>query len=240
MAYTFLQAVNASLKKLGLISGSAQALTTFTDSSRQTAIDNVITAWNETIEDLSRSTSFKGEVSTSTFTLVTGTREYTLATDFNYMVGNPTCAAKRWMIVPYPVAPGVDAWLKMREDQVQPTDFTGQPSYWAISPNNGKIRVDRDPTSTENGDVYTYAYSVRINLSATTDAFPFSDTVVDNMQSAVVERYNMNQRNKFNQVAYSDSISRAAASANLKLTRGGQGYMPRRRSSQGDYWPYST
>ena len=52
MAYTLLDAVNLSLKRVRVIQGDAGVLTTLTDSARQADIDIMIQAWNEIISDL--------------------------------------------------------------------------------------------------------------------------------------------------------------------------------------------
>src|SRR5216683_1546313 len=52
MAYTFLTAINNSLKRVQVIQGATGALTTFTAPAIQTDVDVMIMAWNEVIQDI--------------------------------------------------------------------------------------------------------------------------------------------------------------------------------------------
>lgn len=203
MAYTFLQAVNAALTELGLITSD---LTSFTNSSKQTAIENIKKAWNDTIAEVYRAAQLPGEIATSTFTLATSTREYSYASDFVKMAGNPVTPTKQNRLVPYP-----GGWFTMREVQINPSSYTGQPHYWVINPATSKIRIDTDPTSAENGDVYTYAYEKYLHLVQATDTFAFGDDVVDALQGAVVQFYNLKQKGAkaFVDPLYRQSISLA-------------------------------
>ena len=207
MAYTFLQAVNDTLELLGLITTD---LTTFTDSSKQVSINNVIQAWNDAIDELYRAAELPNEVATSTFTLTTGTREYSLASDAVKVIGDPICVAKKQRLTPYP-----GGFLQMRLDQLDPDDYEGQPNQWCISEVNTKVRIDRNPTASENGDAYAYPYEKRINLSAIADAFPFNDDVVDALKGAVCQIYNKYRRPpQFDRELYTFSMSKAAGFAN--------------------------
>src|SRR5512138_2088024 len=84
MAKTLLNAVNDMFKLAGIISGDADALTSLTDSARQTDIDHCVIALNEVIDELYTigDISRPNQQAASTVTLVTGTRNYTLATNY--------------------------------------------------------------------------------------------------------------------------------------------------------------
>lgn len=211
---TFLTAVNDVLKQARVIQGSSGELTSFTDSSRQAFIDVMIRSWNDVLHELSRAGILEGEVNTSTFTLVTDTREYSLATDFVRMVGNPVEPTNNSILKPYP-----GGWLKMREDQPDPDDFDGRPNYWAINEDTGNIRVDTNPTSQENGLVYTYAYEAAINLTATGNTFPFDDQVVRSLYDAVVQTYEFKMKKQFNAPIFQAAMARAAHFARRQKAR---------------------
>lgn len=222
MAYTFLQKINSSLKEARIIQGTSGELTTFTDSSRQESIDRMIKSWNDAIDELYQIGTFKGEVATDTFTLVTGTREYSLASDFEEMTGDPVEPTNNNVLKPYP-----GGWPKMRVDQPDPDDYEGRPRFWTLNEVTGDLRIDTNPTSDENGEVYTYVYEKRINLSAITDTFPFSDDVADALESAAVQLFNRTKKTKFDDVLFQKSLARAAQRINRVKRR--TTYGPRRR-----------
>ncbi len=191
MAYTFLNGVNAVLKRAQVIQGDSGALTTFTDSGRQHWVDNVIQIWNEAVRQLLIRNAINGEVKEGTVTLVSdsGARtEYSLPSDFEQFTGDDkrntvfVCQTVNHVVTPYP-----GGYIRMYRDQPKPANFTGRPNYFAINPVTGKIRFDTNPQDGQAGEIYTYLYDKRINLSATTDTFPFSDTVVDELVPAVAE-----------------------------------------------------
>jgi hypothetical protein len=205
MAYTFLQAMNATLKRVGIIQGDSGNLTDFSDSPRQTDIDVMIQSWNEILNELYKFKEFPQEVASSTITLATGTREYALASDFEGFVESYlTDETNGDRIFEYP-----GGFRQMTNDQLQPANYTGQPLYFAVSPVNGKVRLDTVPTSDENGNVYTYYYTKRLSLSATTDTFPFSDTVVELLYLPVCEIWNQKRKETFNAGLYSGGMALA-------------------------------
>ena len=188
MAYTFLQAMNTSLKQAGEINSD---LSSFTDSGIQRAIDVMIQSWNDAIDHLFSLGVFRGEQASSSFTLVTGTTEYSIASDGIDVSSNPVDETNNNVLTPYPG--GFD---RLRQDKPDLSDYSGRPRHWTRNPVNDKIVIDTTPTSDENGDVYTYLYTKRINLSATTDSFPFTDDVVDALQHAVLEIYQNKMKNR--------------------------------------------
>lgn len=204
-ATTFLEAVNATLKLVGIIQGDSGALTTFTDTARQTDIDVMLQAWNDTLDELFKIGNYPGEQEENNITLSSGVGEYTLATDYTKIIGNPINSANRRIIYPSP-------WTfeQLRHRQPDPSIFTGRPLYWLINPTNNKMRFDKQATSEEDGDVYTYINEIRSNLSATGDTFPVSDEAVDRLKSAVAQVWSSTQKSQFNEGVYQASMSRAA------------------------------
>ena len=189
MAKTFLVAVNDTLRRVGVIAGDSSALTTFTDSKRQRSIDIVGQVWNEAVHELYDMGSLQGEVAPGSITLVTDTDEYAVETDFEQMAGETylTRALVKTdgrRLFEYP-----GGYRQMFLDQPDRDDYTGVASLWAFNTANNTIRLDKRPTSDENGDVFNYLYDKRLNLSATTDTMPFSDTVTEALQGVVAEIY---------------------------------------------------
>lgn len=225
MAYTALQAVNALFKRTGVVAGDAGAITSFTDTTKQREIDVALQAWNEVIDEAYSSGQFKGEVDEGSITLVddsgnTARTEYSLASDFEKFVEAPgynspvlVNAAKGYRLFEYP-----GGYPKMFADQADPTDYTGQPNYFVINPDSGSLRPDTHPESGEEGDVYKYLYEKRLNISSTTDTFPFSDDAVDAMLSPVAELW----RVIINREAREGNYARAAFVRGLKVMQQGQ------------------
>ena len=184
---TYLTAVNDTLRRVGVIAGDASVLTTFTDTQRQREVDIVLQVWNEIVHELYDLGSLQGEVADGSITLVTDTDNYAVETDFEQMAGATYLTrvlvnSDGRRLTEYP-----GGYRQMFIDQPDRSDFTGAASYWAFNLTNNTIRLDKRPTSDENGDVFNYVYDKRLNLSATTDNMPFSDTVTEALQSVVAE-----------------------------------------------------
>lgn len=203
---TLLNAVNEIFKRVNAISGDAAALTSLVDSSRQHPIDVAVQVVSEGIDELYSATHIslpKGQAE-STITLATGSREYPLAGDF---------IAMYWPMIDRPNSQYLFEWSggynKMLLLDPQQT-FTGLPQWGCISPITGNIRVDRAPTTVENGNVYTYEYERDLVLVNPTDQVPFSNACFRSMVPAWVQLYNRGMRNEFDQALYMASIGRAS------------------------------
>jgi len=205
MAYTFLEAMNASLKEAAVIKGADEELTTFVDAPRQHAIDLMIDSWNDAIRELYRPDVFSGETAEGTITLLTGVNEYAFETDFEVMVGNPIDRTNVTELTPYP-----GGYLQLVEDRKNPDSYEGLPNTWCENPSTRKLRVESFPTADENGKVYTYVYEKRLNMALITDTFPFTDTVVDALQGAVVQIFDRKNRKQFDAGVFQVAISQAA------------------------------
>ncbi len=220
MALTFLQAVNASLKAAKFIQGSSGELTTFTDGARQSGIDLMIDSWNEVLTEFRKVGTIPNETAEGTLTLTTGNSSYSFSTmsitDFEQIVGNPIDATNKNDLTPYPKTTlnGDSGWLAMRQLIVDRSEHKGLPLYYAINTTNGNIEIDSEPTSTENGRAYVFVYEKRIALAAVSDTFPFSDTVVEELQIAVVEVFERKRKDKFDAGLYQAGMSGAAHFAN--------------------------
>jgi hypothetical protein len=206
VAISLLTAVNATLKRVSIIEGSSGELTTFTDSARQTSVDVMIDVWNEVVDTLySLADSLEGETASSTFTLALNDREYALASDYVRMIGNPINSTNNRILFPYP-----GGYQQMLVDQLDETQFTGAPLRWVVNPNNGEIRVDSHPTSSEVNDVYTYQYEKALNLSVVGDTFPFGDEIVQSLYPAVAQAWTRERQQQFDQGIFNASLARAA------------------------------
>ena len=205
MAKTLLNATNEILKRAGFIAGDAGLLTTLTDSARQVAIDQAVQVINEGIEELYSSCSIPmpNVQSSSSITLATGTRNYTLQTNVVVLHWPLIDRTNSQYISQYP-----GGYAQMLIDDPEQDD-TGLPHYAAIRPTDGALYLDRAPTSADNGKVYTYQYDKNLGLSAAADTVPFGDPVFRAMVPAWVQLWNREMRNEFDGALFQTSIGRA-------------------------------
>lgn len=212
-----LQGVNRVLKRARLIQGESAELAALTSTAFQTEVDSVIDAWNEVIryvyEHDNIDKALPHDTTEGTITLVTGTREYSLASDFEKMSSEVLVdQTNGYQVYPYP-----GGYKRMFMDQNIPATYTGRPAFWCINPTNGNLRFDQSPTADENGDVYTYLYEKRLVFDEATDNFPFSDTVAEELVPAVVQQWKMDTKPaEYNlalfQVAVSQAVSKLSNS----------------------------
>lgn len=195
MAYTFLQAVNTVLQKLGIVQGPDQALTSFTGDARADDINVATQAWNEIIQELASGNDMQPAVSAQgTFNLANGTREYAIPTASASeliqagtaieIVDSVVNQTRRFALIPYQ-----GGYQQLILDQPDPSIFLGTPIRWVINPNTGMIRFDFQPQSGDAGNVINVFGRPRLSMVNTTDTFPFTDTVVDQITPAVAERW---------------------------------------------------
>lgn len=206
MAKTLLNATNEILKRVGLIAGDSGVLTSLTDSARQVGIDVAVQVVNEGIDELyaSSNVSKPNAQGESTVTLVTSTRAYTLATDLLRLRWPMVDKTNTQFLFQYPGS--YNAMLLSDPEQ----DDTGLPVYAAIRPTDGKLHLDRAPTSVENGRVYTYQYDKDLVLSAAADTVPFKDVVFRAMVPVWVQMWKRERRNEFDGDLFKIDLGRAA------------------------------
>lgn len=206
MAYTLLNAVNATLKRVKIITGVNGALTSLTDSPRQTFIDQTVQIINESIHELYSESELPqpNQSASSTITLASGQREYDLPVDLEQIRYPLIDQTHGKYIFEYP-----GGFEKMRVDQLIPGNFKGIPIYACINPTNDMLRLNTIPQATDAGLVYDLLYDARHSLSLAGDTFPFSDTVVDSLVPAWAERWKREQRNAFDKEAHDEAFGRA-------------------------------
>src|SRR3990167_1741269 len=148
MAYSLLNVLNDVLKAGNIVTSD---LTAVTGNGPQQAVDVAIQSINEVLRNLLSGVAAPGEITQGTITLVTDTREYTLASDFvSFAEAGPEGAVlvdqtNGWIVYPYP-----GGFARMFHDQKIPANYTGLPHYYAINPTNRKLRFNTVPTSQEN------------------------------------------------------------------------------------------
>ena len=194
-----LNGVNDVLIRLGYIKGNSGLLAGIVDSQRQTTIDLIIQSWNELIVELYSVSEepLTDELKEGTITLVTDDRDYTLPIDLvqiRWPLINQTTGQK---IHEYP-----GGYEQIFKDQPIPANFTGQPSLAAIRPIDGLLYLNTIPSSTEDGDIYTFNYDKTLLLIAADDLMPFDDTVYAVLILAATELVKRDKEKSFDAVMY--------------------------------------
>lgn len=233
MPLTVVEVVNAVLKRTGIVAGDSSELgsgtstatgsqyaasTIFTSRSDiQHSVDLTMQMLQEAVAELYSMSLIPNALSTATISLVTGTREYALPSDFERLAGEKAsvrvmrAATQSQVLGEYP-----GGYLQMLADQPVASDWTGGPNAFAISPRNEQLRVDRQPTSVENGTTYNLAYERRVEITSTmaSATMPFSDNVCWALIPAIAEYYNNTKNKQFDAGIFRASLIRAFNYAN--------------------------
>lgn len=206
MAYTLLDATNLLLKRVKIIAGASGALTSLTDSPRQTMVDTAVQVINESIHELYSETErpLPLESETANITLTNGNREYPLPADLE-KIRYPLLDTTHGQYV-YEYDGGYE---QMRKDQPQPGNYTGLPYFATINPATGMLRFERAATSVEAGRIYELFYDKRLSLALAADTFPFSDTVVDSLVPCWAEDWNRSQKRSFDEKKRNTAFAQA-------------------------------
>lgn len=214
MSKTLLDGINDLLDRVGILDANG-TLGSLTNAGKQLYIDRGIQIWNETVDHVCNMMGepHPGETGSSSITLVTDTREYDLPSDLIQI---------RWPLINqtdghyiYEYCGGYEA---MRIEQSIPDEWDGLPMFAVINPTTGKLRVDRNPTATDNGAVYNMLYDKDLVMDAANDTFPFTDATYRAILPVVAEGWERITRNDFDEKEYNKHLSRALAMAN-KINR---------------------
>lgn len=215
MAKTLLNCVNEILKRVGQIHGDSDALVVLTSGARQRSIDVSIQVVNEGIDELysTAEMAMPNELAQSTITLATDDKDYALATDLVQL---------EWPLIDKTNNQYIHRWPGTYNELLQldpEQDDTGLPHYGIISPVNGQLFLDRKPTATENGNIYTYQYHKELVLSSASDTVPFGNAVFRAMVPAWAQLYRRDIQNDFDDAIFQGSIGRAARLLSQELPR---------------------
>jgi hypothetical protein len=207
---TLLQGVNDVLNRTGILSASGE-LGSLSNLGKQVYIDLAIQIWNETVDDTCDMLGIPrpGETGSSSVTLVTGTREYDLPSDLVQIRWPLIDQTNGNYIQEYP-----GGYEQMRIDQQIPADWLGLPYAAAINPTTGDLRLERTPTSTENGLVYNMFYDKDLVMDSASDTFPFVDAVYRAIMPVVAASWEKKKRNDFDLQEYRHQLSRALSFIN--------------------------
>lgn len=171
---TFLEAVNRILRLEGVIQGDDDEITTFATTQHAATASLAQLAVQEQLADLVSDGVIPYERKSATITLVTSTRTYALATDFQKMEngfmdqedGSGNVQGRR--LLHYPEE-------QLRNDDPQYRELTGAPTHFYIPGGTTKqVALYRVPSVDVNGQIYRYYYEADVSVSVTTDTIPFT------------------------------------------------------------------
>lgn len=166
---TFLEAVNRVLRSGGIIRGDTDPVTTFADLQHGATLNLAIIAIQDELNDIVSDKLIPYEKKTTgTITTVSGTRSYTIASDFLRFYGTAMlyCSADNFQMFEY--RGGEDA-LKLAIPNYK--TVTGTPYAWYFEATTSKkISFYQVPDAAKT---YTFDYEGSVAVSAASDAMPF-------------------------------------------------------------------
>lgn len=169
---TLLDAVNRLLRASGILRGDDDALSNFSSTQHNAAMNIAIVALQSELSDLLADRLIPYEKTSSSIATVSGTRVYSLAADFVRFFGQMPFlynAADNVQIFEY--RGGVDA---LRHAVLDYATQSGSPYYWYYEDTTTKqIGLFPVPDSVET---LTYDYERDLSMSAATDTLPFHST----------------------------------------------------------------
>lgn len=236
MPVTFIELVDDSLRRVGVLQTATDNLALGTgtaselfeaDSNIQHSVDIMLQVWRETTHEIYSLGLVPNLMATATIILIADTRQYTLPGDFERIAGDtPEARVMRGATTAFILKEYPGGYLKMLSDQPVATDWTGDPERWAISPENEELRIDREPTSDQAGDIYNIAYERRIDLTSTmaTATMPFTDTVAYALLPVVTETWSRAKDKEFDAALFRTNLTRALTTIrrNQRKTRWGK------------------
>lgn len=205
MAKTLLNCVNDLFKMAELTAGDQDALTTLTDSARQHDIDACVIAVNQTIDEMYSTIdeARPQQQASSTITLVSGQRNYTLATNFVRL---------HFPLIDRTNTQYINQFSGTYDDllEIDPeVDDTGVPMWAVIRPTDSALYVYPTPTSAENGNVYTYQYDADTELTAAASTVPFNNFVYRAFLPAAFQIWKRERRGEFDAALFKGHLGRA-------------------------------
>jgi hypothetical protein len=172
---TFLQAVNRVLRTSGLIRGDTDPITSFSDVQHGATLQLAMVAIQSTMIDLSAFYTFPKERTSSTITLATSTRLYSLASDFvGWWMDQPFLYDATQNSKLFEYIGGEQRLALDIPDYQNATTQAGYPTWWyTVDGATMQIGMYAIPTSDYNGRVLTYQYEKDVIPLVEADVMPF-------------------------------------------------------------------
>lgn len=176
---TFLEAVNRVLRMESILMGDDDDLTSFTETQHAATSSLAQIAIQSELATLVSDGYLPFEEKTAEVTLVTSTRTYTLASDFQTFIENffeklesSAGPAEGYRIYLYP---GNEP--RLRKDLNRYRDDEGNPIHFYTTGGTAKtIGMWPVPNSDVNGNIYRYYYEADVNVAVIGDTIPVATT----------------------------------------------------------------
>lgn len=167
---TFLECINRILRTCAVIRGDTDTVSTFSDTAHNASLNLAIVASQNELTRLISDRLIPYERQTSgTITTVSGTRTYTLASDFTRFYGVPhfyDSSANRQI---YEWPGGLE---KLQIEIYTYATDTGTPNWWYWEPTSTK-KVGFFEVPDSSGTVLSYEYEGSVMVDTATDTMPF-------------------------------------------------------------------
>lgn len=183
---TFIDAVVRILRLNGHIRGDTDAPTSFSDTTHNATMQIAQIAVQDELTNLAADRTLPYEKASTSITLATSTRTYSLPGDFISFFGTPHFydATDNRILLEFP---GGLEQLQLIDYKYQTT--TGTPNYWYFEPaSTKKVSFYQVPNSTYNGRSLSYDYETSILVTLSSDTMPLHNTEENNAFCAMAGR----------------------------------------------------
>ena len=168
----FITGLNRLLRTNQIITGDDDSITTFSDTQHAADIELAQIAIQDELASLVADKFIDYEKATDTISLVTGTRTYTLASDFIRFYGErPSFYDSTDNVRIYEYTGGEDS---LRDVDYQYKTTQGNPWSWYWDSTTSKsVAFYLVPESTFNGRSLSYDYEKSVTVTVAADTLPF-------------------------------------------------------------------
>lgn len=168
----FVTGLNRLLRINQIIGGDDDDITTFDDTQHAADIELAQIAIQDELSSLVSDSLIPYEKTSDSITLSTGTRVYSLASDFVRFYGSkPSFYDSTDNVRIYELPGGEDA---IKDSDYQYKTNTGTPHWWYWdSTTSKKVAFYYSPTSDYNGRSLTYDYEKSVTVTDESDTLPF-------------------------------------------------------------------
>jgi len=176
---TFIDGVNRLLRINRIIKGDDDAITAFTDTQHSADINLAQIAIQSELSSLASERLFPYEKTSSTITLLTSTRTYSLASDFVRFYGDNPSFYDSTNNIRYYEYPGGENSLKDQIYDYKTNESSPIAWYWENTTSK-KVSFFAVPDASYNNRSLSYDYEKDISVTNSTDTLPFHSTIESN------------------------------------------------------------
>ena len=220
----FVSAVNRIFRQNGIIRGDSDSITDFSDTAHSSTIQIArIAVENELINLISDRLIPKERQTSGSITTVSGTRVYSLASDFTRFYGVPHFydSSGNYELFEYPGG--------LEQLQIEVYNYktqNGSPNWWYWEPGDTTYKQVGFFLVPDSALTLTYDYQGSVLVSAYTDSLPFHNTEEDYSFCSMASRRfkymfeDTKNASDIQQILDNDMSYKSAKSALMNLLRG--------------------